>query len=319
MCYWENGKKSFIIREMIRIWEAVEWKKIQAVIWQRAEKSCLQNVVRKEQSNVRHRDRDSVSLYTLCTGLCCLHHGVPILFRQQTFVLYHKAEVLMHKITCGCTEPYIYTHTHTKIKILKFVHKVIMAFLMHKIISVFLWYTITKKNKKLNTQYCIRPKFRGTQFSRIAISKHFTETIFTNQKFQEFRVYGILKFRELNFRGLLGIHENRENYAPRKFGLIRYIITQEWSNNNCCYYYRQDKTKTWQLLWRKKPLPLLKWFLIVVRSTARFSPLHGTLKAKLHKVKSQLSSDISNSSWKITLHSTLLTAMHSSSQSVKAT
>ena len=41
----------------------------------------------------------------------------------------------------------------------------------------------------------------------------------------KFRVYSILKFRELNFRGLLGIRENRENYAPRKFGRIRYIYS----------------------------------------------------------------------------------------------
>ena len=48
-------------------------------------------------------------------------------------------------------------------------------------------------------------------------SKHFAKTIFADH---EFRVYGILKFRELNFRGLVGIRENRENYAPRKFGRI---------------------------------------------------------------------------------------------------
>ena len=34
-------------------------------------------------------------------------------------------------------------------------------------------------------------KFRGAQFLRIAISKHFVETIFADQ---EFRVYGIQKF-----------------------------------------------------------------------------------------------------------------------------
>ena len=35
---------------------------------------------------------------------------------------------------------------------------------------------------------------------RIALSKHFAETNCTDQKF---RVYGILKFCKLNFRGLL--------------------------------------------------------------------------------------------------------------------
>ena len=48
--------------------------------------------------------------------------------------------------------------------------------------------------------YRIRPGFRSAQFSRIALSKHFAETLFADQ---EFRVYGILKFRELNFRELL--------------------------------------------------------------------------------------------------------------------
>ena len=55
--------------------------------------------------------------------------------------------------------------------------------------------------------YRIRPNSRGAQFSWIAISKHYVETIFTDQEFQEFRVYGILKFCELNFCGLLGICE----------------------------------------------------------------------------------------------------------------
>ena len=50
--------------------------------------------------------------------------------------------------------------------------------------------------------YRIRPNFRGAQFSRIAISKHFVETIFAGE---EFRVYDILKFRMLNFHGLLGL------------------------------------------------------------------------------------------------------------------
>ena len=39
----------------------------------------------------------------------------------------------------------------------------------------------------------------------------------------KFRVYGNLKFHEPNFRGLLGICENRENYAAQKFGRIRFI------------------------------------------------------------------------------------------------
>ena len=66
--------------------------------------------------------------------------------------------------------------------------------------------------------YHIRPNFRGAQSSRIANFKHFTETIFVDQEFQEFQLYGILKFRELNFRGLLGIHKNREIYASQKSG-----------------------------------------------------------------------------------------------------
>ena len=46
----------------------------------------------------------------------------------------------------------------------------------------------------------IRPHFQGTQFSQIALSKHFAETIFVDQ---EFRVYSTKKFCQLNFRGLL--------------------------------------------------------------------------------------------------------------------
>ena len=46
--------------------------------------------------------------------------------------------------------------------------------------------------------YHICPNFRGAQFSQIAISKHFAETIFVDQ---EFGVYGIPIFHMLNFRG----------------------------------------------------------------------------------------------------------------------
>ena len=49
--------------------------------------------------------------------------------------------------------------------------------------------------------YHICPNFRGAQFSRIAISKRFMETIIADR---EFRVYDILKFRELNYHRLLG-------------------------------------------------------------------------------------------------------------------
>ena len=94
-------------------------------------------------------------------------------------------------------------------------------------------------------------KFRGAQFSRIAISKHLAETIFADQ---EFRVYGIQKFRQPNFRGLLyTIRENSENYGPRKFGHIRYsavvlvycksgcsmgLRPRANLNNTCIYHFR---------------------------------------------------------------------------------
>ena len=68
--------------------------------------------------------------------------------------------------------------------------------------------------------YHIGQIFRGSQFSRIAISKHFAETVFADQ---ELRVYGLLKFHELNFRGLLGIRGNHGNYALQKFGCIEYM------------------------------------------------------------------------------------------------
>ena len=70
------------------------------------------------------------------------------------------------------------------------------------------------------------PNFRGAQFPQIAISKHFAETIFVDQ---EFRVYGNLNFRELNFRGLLKsvktakitLFENLDVYS-----IIRRIIPE---------------------------------------------------------------------------------------------
>ena len=46
-------------------------------------------------------------------------------------------------------------------------------------------------------------------------------------------IHGILKFRELNFRGLLRIREKRENYAPRKFGRIRYNKANEAITCTC--------------------------------------------------------------------------------------
>ena len=62
------------------------------------------------------------------------------------------------------------------------------------------------------------------------MSKFSRRTIFVDCYFQTFhgnncrgsRVSSIRhsKIHELNFRGLLGIRENRENYAPRKFGRI---------------------------------------------------------------------------------------------------
>ena len=66
--------------------------------------------------------------------------------------------------------------------------------------------------------YRIRPNFQGAQFLRIAISKHFAETIFADQVF---RVYDILKFRGLNFRGLLG---STKITCLKKFGRIWYAI-----------------------------------------------------------------------------------------------
>ena len=61
-------------------------------------------------------------------------------------------------------------------------------------VLLYLWHTLW------TCIYRIRPNFRGAQFSRVALSKHFAETIFADE---EFRIYSILKFRELNFRGLL--------------------------------------------------------------------------------------------------------------------
>ena len=54
--------------------------------------------------------------------------------------------------------------------------------------------------KTCGRSYRIRPNFRGAKFSRIALSKHFTETIFADQGF---RIYGILKFSDIKFHRLL--------------------------------------------------------------------------------------------------------------------
>ena len=89
-----------------------------------------------------------------------------------------------------------------------------------------------KSHSKVGSRdYCIRPTFQGTQFSWIAISKHFVETSFADQGFG---VYSIPKFHKLNFHGLLGIRENHENYAPWKFGHIRCLVN---SNKHVCLLF----------------------------------------------------------------------------------
>ena len=67
------------------------------------------------------------------------------------------------------------------------------------------------------SKYRIAPHFRGAKF-------------FANWSFETFRGSAILDgracfskhFTELKFCGLRRIRKNRENYAPQKFGAIRY-------------------------------------------------------------------------------------------------
>ena len=61
-------------------------------------------------------------------------------------------------------------------------------------------------------RYLIAPNFRSAQFSRIGVFKN------CRRDNGSFSINA-----ELNFRGSVPIREKRENYAPRKFGAIRYI------------------------------------------------------------------------------------------------
>ena len=45
------------------------------------------------------------------------------------------------------------------------------------------------------------------------------------------------KFEELNFHGSRAIRENRENYAPRKFGAIRYATFHRCQLVRCVTTY----------------------------------------------------------------------------------
>ena len=65
--------------------------------------------------------------------------------------------------------------------------------------------------------YRIAPNFQGAKFSRIGLLKHFAEINFADQRF----LIAVPVFFE-TFHGSRRVRENRENYAPRKFGAIRY-------------------------------------------------------------------------------------------------
>ena len=132
-------------------------------------KSCLQNAIRKELSNVRHRDRDSVSLYThtvhrLCAvyiTLCIRYRPfwpqswkymrasqtpAPNLLQQQicTTLCTKKCEDSVHKTTFGCTEP---NTQKKKTKKTKICPQSNFGILTPK--KIYLWYTIAQIKKKI--------------------------------------------------------------------------------------------------------------------------------------------------------------------------
>ena len=81
-------------------------------------------------------------------------------------------------------------------------------------------------NHNTTTYYCIAPNFRGAKFSRIGLLKHFRRNKFRRSTILDGRARFSKHFAKLNFRRLRRLRENRENYAPPKFGAIRYARKQ---------------------------------------------------------------------------------------------
>ena len=77
--------------------------------------------------------------------------------------------------------------------------------------------------------YHIAPNFRGAHnFRGLCNLKRFAETIFSDQGNPASQTF----FTAPNLRGS---RPNRENYAPLKFGAIRYYV--QYTTNTCIYTY----------------------------------------------------------------------------------
>ena len=120
---------------------------------------------------------------------------------------------------------------------------------------IFVIFALLSRVTECRHTYRISPNFRGAQFFRIPVSKHRAETIFADQEFQEFRVYGILKLRWLNFCVLQGIRENSENYAPKICTYTIWLFINNWeiSRVTCAPLNQPDHLKTGgygHMLWK---------------------------------------------------------------------
>ena len=83
-----------------------------------------------------------------------------------------------------------------------------------------------EQRKCLNIRYTVeRQIFEAHNFRGSCNLKRFVETIFADQGNPASHAFFLRLFAAPNFRGSRPIREKRENYAPRKFGAIRYLST----------------------------------------------------------------------------------------------
>ena len=95
--------------------------------------------------------------------------------------------------------------------------------------SITAWMHVDTWKQMSDGKYRIGPNFWGVQFSRIAISKQFMETIFADQ---EFRVYSILKFHVRNFHGLPGSVKTAKITRLENLDVYgMFFFVKKWCNN----------------------------------------------------------------------------------------
>ena len=73
-----------------------------------------------------------------------------------------------------------------------------------------------------NLDFSDSSKFSRCTFFADCYFQTFRGSDFRESRVSSIHMYGILKFPKLDFLGLQGILENRNNYSPGKFGGIRY-------------------------------------------------------------------------------------------------